>query len=102
MPGWAARRRPDCASGCATVTSRCGGAWPLPESKCGDMPSPGADRARTTHLPRMLGLARPELRTIAWAIVFLVIGSAASLAFPQAIRILLDEGFGQGRRLEAL
>jgi ABC transporter fused permease/ATP-binding protein len=66
------------------------------------MPSPGADRARTTQLRRLLGLARPELRTISAAIVLLVISSAAALAFPQVIRILVDEGLGQGARLEAL
>ncbi|WP_193346823.1 ABC transporter ATP-binding protein [Corallococcus soli] len=40
---------------------------------------------------RLLSLARPELPTLALATVFLLLGSAASLAYPQGIRVLIDE-----------
>ncbi|RKH17062.1 ATP-binding cassette domain-containing protein [Corallococcus praedator] len=40
---------------------------------------------------RLLSLARPELPTLALATVFLLLSSAASLVYPQGIRILIDE-----------
>lgn len=41
-------------------------------------------------LARVFGLARPEWRNLALAMVFLAIGSAGSLIFPQAIREIVD------------
>ncbi|MBU8896276.1 ATP-binding cassette domain-containing protein [Corallococcus sp. M34] len=39
-------------------------------------------------------LARPEVPTLALATVFLMMGSGASLVYPQAIRVLVDEALG--------
>ncbi len=41
-------------------------------------------------MSRLLRLARPEWRTLALGTVFLALGSGMSLAFPQAIRIIID------------
>ena len=41
-------------------------------------------------LKRILALARPELPTLTAATVALLIGSGMSLAYPQALRILVD------------
>ncbi|MGA9523739.1 MAG: ABC transporter transmembrane domain-containing protein [Myxococcaceae bacterium] len=45
---------------------------------------------RRESLGRLLRLARPEWRTLALGTVFLALGSGMSLAFPQAIRIIID------------
>jgi len=58
-----------------------------------DAPSPGS---RRIPLRRLLALARPEWRRLAVGSVFLVIGSAAGLAYPQAIRIVLDGALAAG------
>ncbi len=47
--------------------------------------------ARRESLWRVVGLARSEVRSLVLGTVFLAIGSSASLAYPQAIRVLLDE-----------
>lgn len=39
---------------------------------------------------RLASVARPELRLLAWGLLFLVLSSAASLAFPQVIRWMMD------------
>ena len=47
------------------------------------------------HLPlrRLLELSRAEWRTLAVGLVFLLIGSAAGLAWPQAVRFIIDDSF---------
>jgi ABC transporter fused permease/ATP-binding protein len=40
---------------------------------------------------RILKLARPEIKTLLWGTLFLAISSAASLAYPQLIRTILDQ-----------
>ncbi len=42
-------------------------------------------------LTRILALARPERRVLAVAFVFVIIGSAAGLAYPEALRRLIDQ-----------
>lgn len=49
-------------------------------------------------LLRLLSLARPEWKALAWGVVLLSVGSAASLAFPQAIRILIDGALTEGNQ----
>jgi ABC transporter fused permease/ATP-binding protein len=44
---------------------------------------------------RLLGLARSEWRTLALGVLFLAIGSATSLAYPQGLRYILDEAIGR-------
>jgi ATP-binding cassette subfamily B protein len=46
----------------------------------------------TPRLPfrRLIALARPEWRSIAAATLFLLLGSAAGLVYPQAFRMLID------------
>lgn len=39
---------------------------------------------------RLLALARPELRTLAWGTLFLLIGGGMGLLYPQAVRITID------------
>ena len=46
---------------------------------------------------RILQLARPELRSLLIGSVFLTIGSAMTLLYPQAIRLLVDRVLTQGR-----
>ncbi|MFO0683505.1 MAG: ABC transporter transmembrane domain-containing protein [Sandaracinus sp.] len=53
-------------------------------------PAPRSSR-RNESLWRVVGLARTETASLAWGTLFLAIGSSASLAYPQAIRVLLDE-----------
>ncbi|HRG98994.1 MAG TPA: ABC transporter transmembrane domain-containing protein [Polyangiaceae bacterium] len=43
---------------------------------------------------RLLSLARPEWKSLALACVFLAIGSVGTLAYPQALRLILDEALG--------
>jgi ABC transporter fused permease/ATP-binding protein len=45
-------------------------------------------------LRRLLGLARPELRTLLLGTFFLTIGSGMSLLYPQAMRYIIDEALG--------
>jgi len=45
---------------------------------------------------RLLVLARPEWRRLAVATVFLLVGGAASLAYPQVIRVLIDAAVAGG------
>ena len=46
--------------------------------------------ARKESLWRVVALARTEARSLVIGTIFLAIGSSASLAYPQAIRVLLD------------
>lgn len=41
-------------------------------------------------LSRLISVAKPELKYLLWGLLFLVLSSAASLAFPQVIRWMLD------------
>ena len=51
------------------------------------------EKARNPKLSikRMIGLAKPQWRRLALGTVFLIVGSAASLAFPQGVRKVVDE-----------
>lgn len=49
-----------------------------------------------SHLKRILELAKPEWKALGLGFLFLIIGSAMSLAYPQAIRVVMDEALGQG------
>jgi len=53
-------------------------------------------RLRPSTVSRVLGLARPEWPALAAGTVFLAIGSAAALVYPQAMRLVLDGATGQG------
>ncbi len=55
------------------------------------------DAGAAPPVRRLLALARPEARTLAVATVFLLVGGAAGLAYPQAIRILIDAALEGGR-----
>ncbi len=48
---------------------------------------------RRFPLSRLLALARPQWRMLALGTVFLFVGSAAGLAFPQAMRFIMDGAF---------
>ncbi len=45
---------------------------------------------------RLVALARPEWRRLALGSVFLIAGSAAGLAYPQAIRVVIDGALAHG------
>ncbi len=49
-------------------------------------------------LRRLLGLARPELRTLLLGTFFLILGSGMSLLYPQAMRLIIDEALGSRSR----
>ena len=51
-------------------------------------------RRRTAGLVRVLGLARPELRNLALGGLFLLVGSAATLAYPKAVEAIVDQALG--------
>jgi len=59
-------------------------------------PSDRSTPSSKLGLGRLLRLARPEAKTLCIATVFLFLGGAASLLFPQAVRILVDGALGQG------
>ncbi|MBN1203702.1 MAG: ATP-binding cassette domain-containing protein [Myxococcaceae bacterium] len=50
-------------------------------------------------LRRILGLARPELRTLLAGIFFLIIGSGMSLWYPQQMKVIVDEALGSRDRV---
>jgi ATP-binding cassette subfamily B protein len=62
-------------------------ARPLPSASH----APPTKEARKALLGRLLKLARPEWRRLSLATVFLLVGSAASLAFPGGMRKVIDE-----------
>jgi ABC transporter fused permease/ATP-binding protein len=66
--------------------------WPVSASPVAVPPSsPRPDREKTrVTFRRIIALARPEWRLITLGTVFLVLGSAASLIFPQGIRHVID------------
>lgn len=61
------------------------------DSSNGDEQSPAKVPVR-----RLLALALPEWRRLAAATVFLVLGGAASLAWPQIVRVLIDAAVAGG------
>jgi ATP-binding cassette subfamily B protein len=61
---------------------------------CGPMSDPRPPRA--VSLRRLLALARPERGRLLLGTLFLTIGSGASLLFPQAIRMIVDDALGHG------
>jgi len=56
----------------------------------GGEPDEGGPAPPKVPVSRMLALAVPEWRRLAAATVFLVLGGAASLAWPQIVRVLID------------
>ena len=57
-------------------------------------PPPAVDK-RPASLKRLVGLARAEWRSLALGCVFLLIGSATALIYPQALRLILDEALAR-------
>ncbi len=60
------------------------------------MPAEPKPAFRTVSFGRLLRLARPELASLVAGTVFLAVGSAASLLFPQAIRFIVDQATSGG------
>jgi ATP-binding cassette subfamily B protein len=58
--------------------------------------APPTATARAVSFRRLLRLARPELPALAAGVAFLAVGSAASLLYPQGMRIVIDGALGQG------
>jgi ABC transporter fused permease/ATP-binding protein len=50
---------------------------------------------------RLISIARPEIKSISWGMVFLILSSGASLAYPQIIRWMVDHVL-QPKRLDLL
>ncbi len=59
-------------------------------------PEPDSKPRKSTsyYLRRLVELARGEWKPLALATVFLAFSSGASLLYPQAIRVILDEAIG--------
>ncbi|HLU66334.1 MAG TPA: ABC transporter transmembrane domain-containing protein [Kofleriaceae bacterium] len=53
-----------------------------------------ASRARGATVRRLLRLARPEAGLLAAGLLFLFIGSAATLLYPQGVRVVIDAALG--------
>ena len=49
---------------------------------------------RSATMRRLLALARPEAGLLAAGLVFLAIGSAATLLYPQGVRVVIDAALG--------
>ncbi|HEU5057258.1 MAG TPA: hypothetical protein VFU21_12065, partial [Kofleriaceae bacterium] len=49
---------------------------------------------RSATMRRLLALARPEAGLLAAGLVFLAIGSAATLVYPQGVRVVIDAALG--------
>jgi ATP-binding cassette subfamily B protein len=60
-----------------------------------------AEVPASARIKRIVALARPEARRLALGTFFLAVSSASMLAYPQAIRVILDEALGK-RDLDAL
>ncbi|MFL5299179.1 MAG: ABC transporter permease, partial [Anaeromyxobacteraceae bacterium] len=54
--------------------------------------------ARGATVRRIVSLARPEWRVLAVGTAALAVGAAASLLYPQAIRVIIDGALGTGAR----
>src|SRR5688500_13218741 len=50
---------------------------------------------RSATMRRLLALARPEAGLLAAGLVFLAIGSAATLLYPQGVRVVIDAALGR-------
>lgn len=59
-------------------------------------PSKTPKSSPKSQLPRLLALARPKWRALALGTLFLAIGSAMGLWYPQLIRKIMDESLGPG------
>ena len=57
---------------------------------------PAEERSPQLPLRRLLALAKPEWRRLAVATVFLLVGGAASLAYPKVIGVLIDAALAGG------
>jgi len=55
-----------------------------------------SDQPPRVAVRRLLALAVPEWRRLAAATVFLIVGGAASLAWPQVVRVLIDAAVAGG------
>ena len=53
---------------------------------------------KTATLKRILLLSRPEWKLLGSGLVFLALGSAMGLLYPQGIRLIIDGVLGSGRR----
>jgi ATP-binding cassette subfamily B protein len=53
--------------------------------------------AITVQAQRLRPLLREQRRWFAWGVVFVVLSIGLTLAYPQVIRIIIDEGIEQGR-----
>jgi ATP-binding cassette subfamily B protein len=51
---------------------------------------------RGSTIVRLLRLARPEWRLLGVGLFFLALGSAASLLYPQGLRVVIDTALGEG------
>ena len=58
-----------------------------------------SDAPPKVSIRRMLALAVPEWKRLAAATVFLVLGGAASLAWPQIVRVLIDAAVAGGEEM---
>jgi ATP-binding cassette subfamily B protein len=61
------------------------------------MPALAPARVRTATLGRILQLSRPEWRSLSLGVLFLAIGSAMGLLYPQGLRVIIDGVLGGGR-----
>jgi ABC transporter fused permease/ATP-binding protein len=74
-------------------------AEPLLSRYCGAVDKASKPRpAPRATLRRLLGLARPELRTLVIGTFFLAIGSGMSLLYPQAFKVIIDKALIAGDR----
>src|SRR4030081_3689428 len=62
------------------------------------MPPLAPVRVRTATLGRILQLSRPEWRSLSLGVLFLAIGSAMGLLYPQGLRVIIDSVLGGGGR----
>jgi ABC transporter fused permease/ATP-binding protein len=53
---------------------------------------------RGAHIGRLLRLARPEAGLLVGGLIFLGIGSAATLLYPQGVRVVIDAALGTSPR----
>ncbi len=58
------------------------------------MDTTGDTRSTREMLKRLVALAKPEWRSLVLGALFLLIGSAMGLSYPQAIRVIIDEALG--------
>jgi ATP-binding cassette subfamily B protein len=52
-------------------------------------------RPRGATALRLLRLARPQARLLGFGLVFLVLGTASSLLYPQGVRVVIDSALGK-------